>query len=733
MITQRFEKKTLGLTLLAAFFIFILAPATPAYAQAATKAERIAPGVWKIRLGTPEKLSPVGLREAAPQTRGLQALGEVEQPPFDLSRITFIATPRGCVAVLPMTPQEHIYGFGLNFKVFDATGKRRVLRVSDLVVLSDQGDTHAPVPFYASTRGYGVFADTARNASFYCGNLVAPTEPPPAPAATTPAIATDTATLYKARATKVKVMTIEIPVARGLDLYVFGGPAMKTAIQRYNLFSGGGCLPPLWGLGVWYRGEAKFSQPDGIKMAESFRASHIPCDVFGLEPGWQTQAYSCSFLWSPERWPDPAAFGKRMAALGYRVNLWEHCFTHPTSPIHDALKPFSGDYPVWSGLVPDFATPQARQIFADHHAREMVQKAGISGFKLDECDNQPLGVTPWSFPDFAAFPSGLDGEQMHNMIGQLYQRTMNSIYKAAGRRTYGQVRASGALAAPEPFVLYSDYYDHKDYVRALVNSGFSGLLWQPEVRDSDSVADLYRRVQTVIFSPQALINAWYIKMPPWQQINRKKNNAGERMADWEKSEAVIRQLFELRMSLVPYLYSAFAQYRERGLPPVRALVMDWPADSQTYAVDDEYMMGDSLLVAPLFGAATTRKVYLPAGEWFDFYTHQKFRGGKTIEVQAPIERIPVFVKGGTLLPLAKPVEHIADDTRFEITVTAFGNAAAPTTLVEDDGVTTDFEKGKQNVLTLTWPASQPTGQITKTGGYDGSRYNIVSWKNATEK
>lgn len=205
------------------------------------------------------------------------------------------------------------------------------------------------------------------------------------------------------------------------------------------------------------------------------------------------------------------------------------------------------------------------------------------------------------------------------------------------------------------------------------------------------------------------------------------------MADWEKSEAVIRQLFELRMSLVPYLYSAFAQYRERGLPPVRALVMDWPADSQTYAVDDEYMMGDSLLVAPLFGAATTRKVYLPAGEWFDFYTHQKFRGGKTIEVQAPIERIPVFVKGGTLLPLAKPVEHIADDTRFEITVTAFGNAAAPTTLVEDDGVTTDFEKGKQNVLTLTWPASQPTGQITKTGGYDGSRYNIVSWKNATEK
>jgi alpha-D-xyloside xylohydrolase len=634
--------------------------------------------------------------------------------------------------VLPMKSDENIFGFGMNFKVFNATAKRRVMRVTDtqIIINNDQGDSHAPVPFYVSTRGYGVFVDTARTASFYCG-ILTETAKQIEQDKTKAEIKTDEAQIYSQGAEPVKDMTIEVPVARGVDLYIFAGPDMKTAVERYNLFSGGGCLPALWGLGVWYRGYAKYDSQDVIKLAAEFRQNHVPCDVFGLEPGWQTRTYSSSFVWSPARWPDPAEFGRQMAGMGFHVNSWEQIFVNQESPLFVPLKPYSGDYMVWKGLVPDFSIPAARKIFADYQQREIVQKAGISGFKLDECDDQPLSPTPWSFPDCTIFPSGMDGEQMHRLIGILFQRTMNDIFKRDGRRTYGQVRSSGALAAPLPFVLYSDYYDHRDFVRAILNSGFSGILWQPEVRDSKSIDDLYRRVQTAVFSPQTLINAWYIKMPPWKQNVRAKNDAGEVMPNWKEVESQVRKMFEVRMSLVPYLYSSFARYHYEGLPPFRALVMDWPDDPKTYKLDDEYMMGDSILVAPLFGTNTSREVYLPSGEWYDFWTHEKYEGGRSHTIQKPSETIPIFVKGGTLLPLAKPVEYVKDDTQFELTIIAFGKDCRPFDLYEDDGVSYDFENGKQNVLTLTW-SPESGGNVVKKGNYSGSRYKIVDWKNVSE-
>jgi alpha-D-xyloside xylohydrolase len=688
----------------------------------------IAPGIWKISLGTPEKFTPVGLREDAAKTESLKTLPSVEQPPFDLGRITFKVAPGGCVAVLPMVPDENIFGFGMNFKVFNATAKRRVLRVTDtqIIINNDQGDSHAPVPFYVSTRGYGVFADTARSTSFYCGNLTE-TAKQIAQDKTKSEIKTDVAEIYAQGSEPVKDMTIEVPVAQGVDLYIFAGPDMKTAVERYNLFSGGGCLPPLWGLGVWYRGYTKYDSQDVVKLAAEFRQNHVPCDVFGLEPGWQTRTYSSSLVWSAKRWPDPPDFGRQMAGMGFRINIWEQAFIHPESPLFALLKPFSGDYMVWNGLAPDLSLAKARQIYDDYQEREIIKKANVSGFKLDECDDQPLSPTPWTFPDFTLFPSGMDGEQMHHMFGLFLQRTINDIYKRNGLRSYGQVRSSGALAASSPFVLYSDYYDHRDFVRALLNSGFSGILWQPEVRDSKSIDDLYRRIQTAVFSPQTLINAWYIKMPPWKQNDRKKNDAGELLPNWKEVEANVRKMFEVRMSLIPYLYSSFAQYHSQGLPPFRALVMDWPGDPKTYKLDDQYMMGDALLVAPLFGTNTERDVYLPSGEWYDFWTHKKYEGGRTYTIQKPAETIPVFVKGGTLLPLARPVEYIKDDTRFDVTIIAFGKDCRPFELYEDDGLTYDFEKGKQNVLTLTW-SPEKGGQVAKSGNFPGSRYNIVEWQ-----
>ncbi len=146
-------------------------------------------------------------------------------------------------------------------------------------------------------------------------------------------------------------VVIEVPFARGADVYLFAGPDMISAVERYNLFSGGGCVPARWGLGVWYRCRADFDQQAALALVDGLRRDGMPCDVLGLEPGWQTHSYSCSFVWS-SKFPDPRALASELSARGCRLNLWTHAFVHASSPIYAPLLPYSGDYEVWQGLVP---------------------------------------------------------------------------------------------------------------------------------------------------------------------------------------------------------------------------------------------------------------------------------------------------------------------------------------------------------------------------------------------
>jgi len=692
--------------------------------------EKVAPGVWRIRFGAPETFTPTHFRTAAIDQAGLEATPTGRPMPLDLAKISFQVSNRGCSLLLPMERHESIYGFGLHTVLFDLTqsvgqaGRRVFLKPTDSPE-NDRGESHAPVPFYVSTEGYGVFVDTARFASFYTGDVapvreVAETEGG--------GVQTSTTELYRARVQRVKTMLVDIPAAKGVDVYVFAGPTMLDAVKRYNLFSGGGAVPPLWGLGVQYRGYAKFGAEQTLSLAKRLRDQHMPCDVWGVEPGWQTKTYSSSFVWNTNQFSDPDDFLAKMRAMGFQMNFWEHAFTHPTSPMYDELKPWSGNFLVWGGLVPDFASPQARKIFLKQNRLALFDRH-VEGVKLDECDYQPESATPWSFPPATTFPSGLDGELMHSLFGELYQQTMLEPYQEKGLRTWGLVRNSQALAGPLPYVVYSDSYDAHCYVRGLVNEGFSGLLWTPEVRDASSIEDLYRRLETVCFSPDAVINAWFIKNPPWDQVNRDKNNHDELMPESEREALTegVRQVLELRMSFIPYLYSAFNEYHLTGKPPVRALVLDWPEDPKVRSIDDEFMFGDSVLVAPMFAGEPKRQIYLPAGDWYDFWTHQKLRGGTTIEATNGMKQIPLFVKGGTLLPLARPLEYIKPDTGFDITVNIVGDQPADFTLFEDDGVTTAYAKGGQNQVKLH--AEGDNHAVQRTGNYQGiSRYTITAWK-----
>ncbi|RYE01461.1 MAG: DUF5110 domain-containing protein, partial [Sphingobacteriaceae bacterium] len=355
--------------------------------------------------------------------------------------------------------------------------------------------------------------------------------------------------------------------------------------------------------------------------------------------------------------------------------------------------------------------------------RNTFADQGISGFKLDECDNSNLafGSATWSFPELSEFPSGISGEQMHQLFGLLYQKTIFDIYKSKNQRMLLDVRASNAFASTYPAALYSDTYEHSAYIRMIPNTGFSGLIWTPEVRESATTDELLKRVQTAVLSAQTVFNSWYLKNPPWLQINIDQNNHDQLMPDATQTEQTIKALLQQRTALLPYLYHAFAAYKMEGKPPFRALVMDYPEDEKTFGVADEYMIGEQLLAAPFYDKQDFRMVYLPKGKWYNLITNELMEGGKAYRIQFNAGKLPLFAKSGTVLPLAEGLEN-ANQQTIRLNCLVYGEAKKPATLFEDDGQTYNFEKGIYNAFTLT--VSGRKIKTARSGNYKAKRYVV---------
>jgi alpha-D-xyloside xylohydrolase len=678
------------------------------------------PGIWRFTIGTLEKITPQSTRINQPDHAGLGKLPVVESCPVQPAGMV---NNRGVLVKIPLHPDEYLYGLGLQLQSFQQRGLKKMLRVNADPII-DSGDSHAPVPFFVTTGGYGILIDTARYATFYMGNKK---HAPSRPAKEIPdKQGNDGWNALNGPYERLGLgldseIMIEIPRAEGVDVFVFAGPTLLQAVQRYNLFAGGGVLPPRWGLGFWYRVQSDFTQEEVKKMGSYFRENNIPCDVLGLEPHWQSHSYSCTYVWS-DLFPDPKQMIKDLKNEHFRINLWEHAFVHPTSPIYSDLLPYSGDYEVWEGIVPDFLTEEARRIYAGFHKKEHVD-LGVSGYKADECDNSDF-TGNWSYPELSRFPSGADGEQMHSLIGLRYQDTILSVFNTKKERTYGLVRSSGALAAPYPFVLYSDLYNHKQFIHGVAQSGFSGLLWTPEVRHAMSNEDLIRRLQSVVFSPLAMINAWYLKNAPWKQIERKANNEGRFADNWEKLEAQCREIIELRMKLIPYIHAAFVHYHREGIPPFRALVMDYPADPAVRNVSNQFLVGGNMLVAPVVEGESNRRVYLPEGDWYYLWTSKKYSGKAEYSIEVPLSEIPVFIKAGTILPLAKSTMHTDDPESWKLTAWVFGMNAQPAILFEDDGsINPELVEVK-----LIWDNEKQEGRLERAGKQPEPHYDVTEWK-----
>jgi len=688
--------------------------------NAQIKKEKVAPGVTKLTLGTPEKHTPYNLFAKRMKTQSMAQIPP-NKSPVNLNDIKINKTKRGCSVAIPLTNEEQIYGLGMQIGSFQQRGLKKRPLVNDNP-LNNLGYTHAPQTFYVSTGGYGIIVNTARYTTYHIGsNKMKDT---PVLAEVRSEIRTNEKDLYRAD-NDGNYVFIDIPNVDGIEVFVIEAKDLKSVVQKYNLLSGGGCLPPLWGLGLKYRTKGDFNQQQVLDIADYFRNSKIPCDVLGLEPGWQTTAYSCSYVWNKDRFPAPKNMTTELRNKGFLTNLWEHAYVHPSSPIHEELKDYSGDFLVWNGLVPDFILPEAKDVFTRHH--ETLVDDGIISFKLDECDNSNIGhgSATWGFPDMSVFPSGVDGEQMHQLFGSLYVNTVNDMYRKRNIRSYQDYRSSGLFMSSCPAVLYSDIYGHEDYVQMVSTSAFGGLLWSPELRESGSEEELFHRLQTVLLSPQALVNAWYLTSPPWLQFDKEKNNNGQLLANRVDMEDNVRALVNIRMSLIPYIYSAFVQYQQEGIPPFRPLLMDYPTDKKVESVSDQYMIGNNIMAAPLYKIGNRRTVYFPEGKWYNFNTNEVYEGGKEYEVETKYWEMPIFVKAGTILPLAIPVQYVAESVTFDITCNVYGKNASEFRLYEDDGVSYDYEKGVFNTVTLSINRSK--GKVDRKGKYKNKRYLVTKW------
>ena len=642
-------------------------------------------GVWIVRVGKPEAVNFISISGVKPKQDAINRMPEVEFP-LSENEIKAAVLDGKTYLQFPLEVGEQIFGLGLNFKTVEQRG--RILRLHmDHYGGQDNGRNHAPVPFYVSSKGYGVFINSARYIDVWVGTAVLKDSKVPMNSKDRNTDKTWTAQPYSDN------ISVLVP-AEGVEIMVFGGPTALDAVSRFNLFNGGGCLPPKWGLGFWHRTPTLYSDSLVIKEVGEFKKHQFPLSVIGLEPGWQSKSYPCTYEWDRGRFPNPAKFVATLKDQGVKTNLWMNPYISPESELFQKLKPFTASHTVWSGYIPDYGLPEVNTLIGNHLRKHQLD-IGVSGFKMDEND----GFDNWLWPDVTRFPSGIPAEKMRQLYGLMMQKMTAQLFHDQNKRTYGLVRASNAGGVSFPYVIYNDYYSHRDFITALINSSFIGVLWTPEVRGSATAEEWLRRMQTVCFSPLAMLNAWSDGTKPWSFPEVEKQVAG---------------VANLRMQLIPYLYTCFAEYAFYGRPPMRAMNLldgftakDDRIDGKVSSTEnpygeatrkemkDQFMVGDNLLVAPLFTGESVRKVVLPKGKWYDFYTGKLVGEAEVITVAPGLDKIPVFVKDGGIIPMFEPGSvSLKNGSKDNLVIRVYGTKEATYQLYDDDGETFEYEKGE---------------------------------------
>lgn len=542
---------------------------------------------------------------------------------------------------------EGIYGLGERYLRLNKHGQKVTLWQEEVYNNTSSG-AYKNVPFYVSTRGYGLFLNTAYPVTVRAGDL------------------TDTA------------CSVIIDHCDMLDYYLIYGPGIREILPRYTSITGAPGLPPKWSFGHWMGRLTYSSQAEVEQVADELRAHAIPTDVIHIDTGWYSVIGNCDLKFDPERFPDPEGMFRRLREKGYHVSLWQTPNVAVDNCLYAELKesgalikrhdgaPYHRAGYVEDCAMPDLSNPAAVAVMREKYAA--LLRMGASAIKVDFGEGAPTDGLYHNYPGWA----------MRNLYPLLYNRTVFEITGETLGRGNAIIWARSAWAGCQRYPLHwsgdgvAAWRDLPCTLRSGLSFGLSGFVfWSHDVGGfiGNPTPELYARwIQVGAFTSHCRAHG----EPP-----REPWHYGER------TEAIYRQYLDLRYRLLPYIYSQAVECVRQSLPMLRALVIDFQDDPATENIDDEYLFGGSILVAPVMTPENRRRVYLPRGAWVDYWTKQAVAGGQWLDVEAPLETLPLYVRAGAVIPMG-PVQQYVDEKPLDpLTVEIYAPAGEGSFTIHD--------------------------------------------------
>lgn len=518
-------------------------------------------------------------------------------------------------------------------------------------------------------------------------------------------------------------------------LYIMVGTP-RSILERYTELTGRTLFPPLWFLGYQQSRWSYYPEDRLLEVAREFRQRNLPCDVLHLDIHYM-DGYRC-FTWDKRRFPDPPAMLARLHQQGfkalsiidpgikidhhydvYREGIERKAFiTYP-----DGTRFSAPVWPEWCHFA-DFTDSDAREWWGGLY--EGLLDDGLDAFWNDMNELAVITVRTMRdnyVPDEVIHHG--DGRatthaEIHNVYGMLMARaSIEGLRRLRPDRRPALLTRAG-WAGIQRYALHwtadnSSTWDHLLLsIQMVLNLGLSGIpITGPDVGGfgGEPTPELMARWMPVgAFMPFYRNHAMAHTRPqePW--------------TFGPEVEAISRKYLELRYRLLPYLYTAVWQAVEYGWPIVRSLSFMHPDDPNTYSLDDEFYFGDALLIAPVVRRGVRqRSVYLPPGEWFDYWTHQPHPGGQTTTAEAPLDMLPIFARAGATIPHWPVQQFVGEKTIDTLYLDAFvGSAEHESLLYEDDGETVHYrDEAMHRVSCLTLRKGRLTRQIER-GTYQPS-------------
>lgn len=561
-----------------------------------------------------------------------RALLNSDAPPFAFVRQSGDMSRR-IAASFALAHDEKLYGCGESFTRLNKRGQRVIVMTNDAHG-AQAGEMYKPIPFFLSSRGYGMFVHTSAPLTFDFGH------------------GSDEANVIYSG-------------DQFLDLFVFVGEP-KDVLEAYTALTGRSPVPPLWSFGFWMSRITYQSEDEVRRVARALREHRVPCDVIHIDTGWFERDWCCDYRFSTSRFDDPAKMIQDLREQGFRISLWQLPYFTPANALYrEAIQKGyvvrgPGGEPATEDAVIDFSNPEAVRWYQGLLAG--LLKLGVGAIKVDFGEAAPL---------HGLYASGRTGYYEHNLYPLRYNKAAFEITKEITGESIIWARSAWAGSQRYPLHWGGDAETSDNGMAASLRAGLSfGLsgftYWSHDIGGF------------VMRPPGGLYQRWAAF---GMLTSHSRAHGSPPREPWEYGEDVLaafRRAVELKYRLMPYVYAQAVESSRRGHPLMRTLFFEYPGDPASWLIEDEYLFGQDLLVAPLFEDVPGRDVYLPPGRWIDYQTGRVYDGGSWHYVEAGEIPVILMAREGAAIPhigLAQSTEAM-DWSRLELVVFGAGAGKA---------------------------------------------------------